>query len=339
MNRRIIEARLALIVLIMGLLLPIFIGPTVVTAQSSAKKIAFDYSHGQYKTSIETLDLQLAANLTQMGYEVSWAWGGINATFLADKDALILGSIAGTGAKFLQSEIDAIAEWFAKGGKFLWVAYDSDYTSSSSGQWILDNMTAVLKAVNSHVYGEPTAVQDPVSNCGSAYRVVANKTSSDPFVANLVENVTHVLMHGPTLLYGSTSGQPGNPSAVALETHTIPNVYPLLYYGGNTTIVDSDATYPYVHEDGDKGEFVAMTLELMGSNVLVVSGASPYGDYQPMYTESYYNVTLDGYNLVKQTIDFGLKYTPPFDYTMLLIVGGVAVVVIIVVVFALMRKK
>ncbi|MGV9103544.1 MAG: hypothetical protein ACOC3C_05475, partial [Candidatus Thorarchaeota archaeon] len=41
--------------------------------------------------------------------------------------------------------------------------------------------------------------------------------------------------------------------------------------------------------------------------IIVVSGASPYGDYYPMYAEEYYDVPLDGYNLAKQAIDWGIS--------------------------------
>jgi hypothetical protein len=157
---------------------------------------------------------------------------------------------------------------------------------------------------------------------------VANGTSDDAFVAGIVEGVEAVLMHGPTLLYGSDSDTPGEDvDAVALETTSIDNVYPLLYYGGNATITDADVTYPYAHTDGDIGEFVATTLEIAaGENetgVIVVSGAAPYGDYRPMFIESYYDIVLTGYNLVIQAIYFGtLKATTTqhtgnilFDYS------------------------
>ncbi|MHA2200466.1 MAG: hypothetical protein ACXABN_11335, partial [Candidatus Thorarchaeota archaeon] len=93
-----------------------------------------------------------------------------------------------------------------------------------------------------------------------------------------------MLMHGPTSLYGSTSGAEGT-DVVALETETITDVYPLLYYGASATIGDSDLVPPLANNDGDSGEFVATTLEVnagtAGDGVIIVSGASPYGDYQP----------------------------------------------------------
>ncbi|NWF96843.1 MAG: hypothetical protein HXY34_11940 [Candidatus Thorarchaeota archaeon] len=348
MDSKLQVKRIASLALLAALFIPILIGPPPAAAQTPEPlKIGFSYSHGEYKAGIAPLDNLLSANLTRLGYETVWAKGGINSTFLSDLDGLVLTSIYGATSGYLQAERDAIAAWFATGNKFIWVAYDSDYHGGANdGQFINDNMTAILEAVKSHVYGEPTAVQDPISNCAAAYRPVANGTSTNAFVASIVHNVTKVLMHGPTLLYGSNSANPGeNVAPVALETVNIPNVYPLLYYGGNATIVDSDTLNPYAHTAGAKGAFVAMTIEInagsSGNGVIVVSGASPYGDYQPMYSHQYYGVTLDGYYLVLQTIDFGLKYAtnPPVDMTLLYVGIGVGAVVVIVIIVALMKKK
>ncbi len=332
-----------------AMLLPLLVGPTPVTAQSP-KKIVFDYSHGQYSSKLwNTTDLQLANNLTEMGYEVVWAYGGINDTILSDAVGLVLGSIYGESNAYATSEVTAIADWFNAGHKFLWVGYDSDY----SGAYINDNMTQILEAVGSHVYGEPTSVQDAYSNCGASYRPVANKTGTDPFIADVVAGTSKVLMHGPTLLYGSNSTSPGeNVNPIALEDKSIDNVYPLLYYGASATIADSDIRYPYAHNDGDTGSFVAATLETKagenGTGVIVVSGASPYGDYQPMCSWKYKNVTLDGYNLVQKAIDFGIDYattvpttTPPTPapLDMTLVLGGIGVVVVVIIIVAVLKKR
>ncbi|MHA1613427.1 MAG: hypothetical protein ACTSYJ_01170 [Candidatus Thorarchaeota archaeon] len=274
--------------------------------------IVFDYSHGQESSSgtVAALDAFLEANLTAMGFDVVWARGGINATILTDAVAFVAGSIYGAGNGYLAAEITAIDEWFNAGNKFMWIGYDSDYTSApDQGQMNNDNMTLILEAVGSHVYGEPAAIEDPISSCGSGYRAIANTTTTNLDLAAFVQGVTGVMMHGPTLLYGSEAGA-WNTSAVALETTEIDNVYPLLYYGGNATIMNGDLIDPIAHDEGDVGSFVATTLELNagtdGSSALVVSGASPYGDYRPMFTDLYYNVTMDGNNFVKNTLKYGV---------------------------------
>jgi hypothetical protein len=158
------------------------------------------------------------------------------------------------------------------------------------------------------------------------------------------------------MLYGSNSSTPGeNVDPVALETVSIENVYPLLYYGGNATITDGDVTYPYAHTDGDVGEFVAATLEVAaGANetgVIIVSGASPYGDYRPMITHEYYGIPMNGEKLVVQGITVGLEKAlyvppttttttePPADMTMIYLAAGIGVVVIIIIVVVIMKKR
>jgi hypothetical protein len=333
------------------------------TNTQNHETIVFDYTHGQYSGTVKYLDLRLRTELFLLGYTTIWALGGINSTILADADGFIAGSIYGAANGYLTAEISAIGDWYNTGGKFMWIGYDSDY---GGYVYISDNMTAILEAAGSHVYGEPTSVEDPVSNCASPYRAVANGTSSDPYVASIVKDVSHVMMHGPTLVYGSNNATPAaDRNPVPLETVTIGNVYPLLYYGGNATIVDADVNYPLAHTDGQKGAFVAATIEVNvgadDSGVLVVSGASPYGDYRPMNTDVYYGVVMDGDNLVRQAIHFGMRTaevvettttTPPTTSTtttttstpggldpVLLAAVGIGAVVVIVIIIAVARRK
>ncbi|MGY5852950.1 MAG: hypothetical protein RTU92_05225 [Candidatus Thorarchaeota archaeon] len=294
--------------LLLGLLLAVF--PIFVEApEPELYTIVIDYSHGQRSSYVEILDLELESNLTAMGYNVVWADAGLNSSILADAGALIIGSVYGAENYFRNSEIQAISSWYNTGGKFMWIAYDSDY---GGAQPLLDNMTAILESVGSHVYAEPSQVSDPVSNCVEPYRIVATGTSMNPMVVETGLGVDKVLMHGPNLLYGSNSPTPAygvNP--VALETTTISNVYPILYYSENAEISDTDLIPPLAHDDGDVGAFVAATIEFgLGvdeTGVLVVSGASPYGDYMPMYASEYYGVELNGDKFVKQTIDFCIQ--------------------------------
>ncbi len=332
--------RLVAIMIIATIVAPYFIPVPDVAAQTKPK-IVFDMSHGQYNSKlIHAEDGNLTQELKALGYDVVWAMGGLNDTILADADALIIGSIYGDANGFAATEIEAVAEWFNASNKFLWVAGDSDY----GGAYINNNMTAILKAVGSHVYPEPTQVQDAHSNCGAAYRVVANKTGTSPAISSIVAGVQYVLMHGPTLLYGSTSGDGNN--SIALETGSIGNVTPILYYGAAATIVDGDLIAPVAHNEGDTGSFVAMTVEKNAgrnhNNILMVSGASPYGDYQPMYSNEYHGVGLNGSRFVIQAIQYGMNYgqgeaSTPMDMT--LILAGVAVVVVVIIVVVLLKRK
>ncbi len=316
--------------------------------KAAGSLIVFDVSHGQYSEYVfSEEDAWLANNLTDLGYQVIWAWGGLNDTVLARARGLVIGAIYGSTAGFAAAEITAVDDWFAEGNKFLWVGSDSDYGGAA---YINANASLILDAVGSHVYPEQISISDAYSNCNASYRAVANGTSDDAFVADIVDGVDQVLMHGPTSLYGSTTGASGA-GVVALENTTIENVYPLMYYGGSATIGDSDLVPPLANNDGDFGEFVAITLEINAgddaSGVIIVSGASPYGDYQPISTDEYYTVPLEGMEFVVQAIDFGIDYamspyppTPtPFviDPMLLIAIAGVIVVVIIVVI--VMKRK
>jgi hypothetical protein len=282
--------------------------------------ILIDYSHGQYKASAYHVDQRIWTSLFLMGYELTEVWGGLNSTILATADGLLLNKVWDIGNEFLASEVAAIGTWFNAGNKFMLVGGESDFVEASGGQWVLDNMTWVLETVGSHVYMEPTAVQDPDSYAGAPYRPVANITGSDPFVASIVNGVGKVLVHSPTCLYGSDSDTPGeNVNAVALESASITDVYPLLYYF-NGTIVDSDLTAPYVHTNGEYGHFVAMTLEVnagaAGNGALVVTGGNPYGHYWSMAESTYAGVTeMTGLYLLRQAIDFGMKNAAPEPVT------------------------
>ncbi|MFW9926824.1 MAG: hypothetical protein ACFFDM_08665, partial [Candidatus Thorarchaeota archaeon] len=314
MNTGLRTRKVAAMLLIAALFAPYFISVGIVPTKVAAAEdpitplIVVDMGHGQYSSYVYgEEDTWLAGNLTAMGFEVVFAWGGLNDTILEDATGLLVGAIYGLNEGFTGAEITAVSDWFNAGKKFLWVGSDSDYAGYS---YINANSSLILDAVGSHVYPEAISISDAFSNCNASYRVVANMTSSDPFVADIVDGVDAVLMHGPTSLYGSPEATAGT-DAVSLETGSIENVYPLLYYGASATIGDSDLVPPLANADGDMGEFVAVTMEVNagtdGTGVIIVSGASPYGDYQPMFTTEYYDVPLNGDVFVKQVIDFGME--------------------------------
>ncbi len=274
-------------------------------------RIVFDYSHGQnLQTQVwNETDPLIEGNLTEMGFDVVWARGGINESILSSADALILGSVWAE-REFYTSEINAISSWFNQGSRFLWVGCDNDY----EGAYINENMNLVLEAVKSHVYPEPCEVVDDVCCCaeGFGYRVYAPIFSNDTFVEPIVRGVERVLMHGPTLLYGSRSSSPGvDNNPVILESEKLENIYPILYFSPYAVIARAHYPELVIHEMNQTGSFVACTIEInAGSSnqgVLMVSGASPYGDYQPMWTEEYYDTELNGYLFVRQAIEFGIQ--------------------------------
>jgi hypothetical protein len=312
--------------------------------ESTPKKILIDYSHGQDSSVYgrEVFDPLLFGNLTEMGYEIIIAYGGLNDSIFEGIDGFLLGSIRGNMDEITPDEISAIAKWFNEGNRFLWVAYDSDYPAPG-GPFINGNASLVLDAVGSHVYGEHTHIWDDELNCGVNYRPIANVTTQNPFVADIVEGVEAVLMHGATCLYGSDSDSPSSSTnPVALENTTIGNVTPFLYYSPSAYIHDSDALMPIAHHNGENGSFVACTIEthagLNESGVIVVSGSAPYGSYCPMSADHYYNWTLDGYSMILQAIEFGMNYAPPTPFDVPIVLAGIVIGAVFIAIIILERK-
>ena len=287
------------------------------TAQPSGKTVVFVTGYGIGTNSLTEIETWL----TGLGATVRIVTV-VNDSALAGADALIFaGPYGPEGEEGLNATnapgvFSAIWNWWNStaggqgGGKFLWVGSDSDY---GGGDWIAGNTSYILETVGSALRHEPTSVEDPVSNCGGgAYRVVANVTESvDPDGAQITNTITHgALFHGPTLCYGIN----GTGHAVALHNNSIPGVFNIMYTTPNGVIVDGNPLIPPITvSDSQTGSFVMMAGEkdigYFGNNRVIASGASPYGDYEPMWSDSYYGVGMNGSVLVKQAILWGLEAT------------------------------
>ena len=321
-----------LIFLTLLTMLVVLATPSSVFSQNDDVKVAFDLSHGQG----DKLLAQLEGNLTVLGYTSVEITGGITAAKLTGVDVLLLGAVYGT--EFTDAEVSAISDWFDEGGKGIWVGSDSDYAAYS---YINNNTNKVLEAIGSKLRGEPTSVEDPESNCGAAYRVVANVVSTDPIVSDMTEGVQKALFHGPTVLCGYVGG-----SYVALETTNVENVIWVMKTSSASIITDADLIPPHAHSTGDQGSFVIMAAERFagpnGNNKIVAAGASPYGDYQPIFSDAYYGVQLQGPALVAGSIKWlaTVERLPTFwEKYMWYIVGGVAVLLVVGVYFLVIKKK
>ncbi len=311
-----------------------FIFTNVQAAETTNITIVIDASHGEISSKSEALTNQLIGNLTAKGYNVIVAKGGINATVLENATALLVGAVY--GANFTSAEILAIKNWYNTGNKFIWVNGDSDY----SGNYIVKNSNDILAAIGAHLRVEPTSVEDPESNCGAGYRVVANVTNNDPTVAPIVKDVSKVLFHGPSILYGINAD--GDP--VALENTTLPNVYWIMKTSPAGIIVDHDLVSPVAHTVNQEGSFVIFAVELAAgpkaNNVVMVSGAAGYGDYEPMFSDLYHDVNLTGSALVKQAIDYGVtKCQPAMGIDPMIITAAIGAVVVVVIIAAVLKKK
>ena len=278
-------------------------------------------------------------NLTAWGFTVVEADTEINSSILEGAQILMMGSPY-FGANYTSAEIQAVVNWFNEGGKTIWVAGDSDY-EEAGGKYFSNNTNWVLEAIGSHLRVEPASVEDPESNAGASYRVVANVTNTeDEVTAPLVENVSKVLCHGPTFLYGVLDD--GTP--VALENTTIENVHWVLKTSPAGVVVENDPTKTAVaHEVDQVGSFVVVAIEMYagpkGNNKIIVSGAAPYGDYRPLITPEYHDVQLDGIQFMHNMMNWAkVVEEKPMDWTLYGIAGAVVAVVIVVVVL-LMKKK
>jgi hypothetical protein len=332
--------------ILVSILMILFISPQYVVAEpdETSKRILIDYSHGQDSSVYgrEVFDPLLFANLTERGYDLVIAYGGLNESILENVDGFLLGSIRGIMDSFMPDEITAVADWFNEGNRFLWVGTDSDYPDPG-GPFINGNATLILEAVGSHVYGENTHIWDDVSNCESNYRAIANVTSKNPFVSPIVEGVDAVLMHGGTCLYGSDSDNPSSiANPVALENTTIDNVIPFLFYSPTAHIADQDDLLPLAHHNGDNGTLAACTIEINAglnqSGVLIVSGSAPYGSYCPMSADHYYNHTLNGYRMILQAIDFGMNFTPPAPFEIPILIAGLVMGIVFMVLIIIEKR-
>ena len=318
--------------------------PTIhVVRAQSRPVVVIDYSHGQ-DINVQARayhDPNFFGNLSEMGFEVIIAHGGLNSSLMENVDALILGSIYGEMNTFRDWELQCLESWFNEGNKFAWVAYDSDYPTHVEGtHYINMNMSTVLELFGSRLYGEPAHIADDTCNCGANYRAVANVTSNDLYVRPCVQSVDRVLMHGSTLLYGSNSTNPSRfESPIPLEQLTLPNVHPILYYSPTAFVEDWMPPAPIAHHENETDSFLACAIQTSagpnGTDILVVSGGAPYGSYCPMFADEYHNYTLTGSIFVLQVVEFAMNYLSSVDYGTSLIAGGVVIAAIAVLVIVM----
>ncbi len=329
--------------LVFTLITPILAWNRPVKAQDqpfSGKRLMMTTGHGEEEDYI----VNITEWFTGLGGTVVVAKGNINSTILSNVDACLIAGLEDETKYFTSSEATALADWFSTGSnKFLWIAGDSDYGSFN----VPNNASWLLESVGSSLRMEPSSIEDPHSNCGSSYRVACNWTAfDDPVVSACVVGVYRVLFHGPTLLYGVDAGN--NP--VALEDTTLPNVHVIMKTGASGVIVDhtlSEAPM-FAHTNGATGHFAMMAAQIGmgadGTNKLVASSASPYGDYEPLWSDEYHEVPLTGSILVKNTIWWGLlgaaPTSAPVDLFIPMIAGwAVAIVFIILFLIVLIRGR
>lgn len=276
---------------------------TSITPVSSAKLvIGVDLAHGESEArgrglsfvSIETI----AANITFA------EWRKITETItpatLEELDVLMIGQPT---VAFTPSELNAIKSWLNEGGKALWVAGDSDFGSGPSFQ---DIANSILEFVGSSLRIDLVSVEDPESNAGRSYRVVAI-VKPDPGLELLTEgfeNEGRVLFHGPGVLaYVKPDG-----TWESLAKSKPENVFRIVWTTEASVIVENNPPPGLAHTAGEKGSFVTLAAEIFTvngkKNIIIASSESPYGDYQPIFTPVYYDVWMDGPVFIKNMVSW-----------------------------------
>jgi hypothetical protein len=295
----------------------------------------------------------VVGNLTNLGYNVVVARGGINSSVLQGASALILFKIKTQEGNYTQGEIDAIVNWMKTGGKFLWVASDSDYLDSylteTGSDFREDQPNKILAAIGSHIRFELCSVESPTWNIGAApYRVMSNITNTaDPDVSKIMAGITKpIYFPGPAaIIFVNDQGayvsydqlpKPGLFSST-------PAVFWVLKSAPDSRIVDGSPKYPPVYYSaGQTGSFVLMAGEkyLFGSSKVIATVESPIGDVgYSIWTDLYRGVALDGSKLLYNTIEWGLISESAPIPTGYYIVGAVVIIVAVAAVYFLFIKK
>ncbi len=300
-------------------------------ALASATTVAVDLAHGENSKYLsgDIIDKEtnktLAHGITKTITDVQWAYFGdptqaetlgiknlgekITADALKNVDVLILGQPT---SPFEPDEIQAISDWFKQGGKVLWVAGDSDYGSGVQAQDAADSVLEMLGVGNLRI--DLCSVEDPTSNAGAGYRVVGLvKPDPDTPMADMItKGFTHggkVLYHGPGVVaYVDDQG-----NWKPLVGDKVPEgVYRIVRTSPDGTIVENNDPPANAYSAGDNGQFpllVAQVVKLDNGkkSILIVSGESPYGDYEPTWSPKYHGVPLDGPQFVTNILHWAIE--------------------------------
>jgi len=319
------------------------------TLPQAGKKVVVDMKTGRPLGSLYLTEF--VGNLTDRGFVVVVAHGGINSTILADADALILPKIRDGSGNYTQAEIDAIVAWMRTGNKFLWVGTDSDYLSSylatTGSDLVEDQPNKVLAAIGSHIRFDLCSVESPTWNIGAApYRTLSNITNTaDPDAAKILTGITNpVMFHGPAAIYFVTD----QGTAVAYESLPKPGLFsskPAVFWvfksSPDSKIVDGSPMHPPVFfQAGEIGSTVEMAGEkyIFGSSKVIATVESVVGDYAIWYP-FYRGVALDGWKAILNTIEWGVTAESEPIPTGYYIVGGVVVIVVVAGAYFFFIKK
>lgn len=209
-------------------------------------------------------------------------------------------------------EIAALAKWFkAAPGRAIWVSADSDYPAQGSERSQVVANT-LLEALGSRLRMDYTSAYDHFSNAGGAtYRVLAYVNLSE--VPELRYGCDRVLFHGPgPIAWVDDRGA----WRKLTPNEKPPNTFILAVTSPQSEITENQAeptgVTAKVYKPGDRGSFTLMAAELVPvknkTNVVILSGETPYGGYQPMATWGYYREVISGPRFVRNVILWATGY-------------------------------
>ena len=316
---------------------------TSVSAQDQ-KVVALDLTPGRVKdldSEWGQENLQALKDLlTSAGYQVK-ELTEITPQALQGVDALVIGKMKDYDSGFSSAEVQAIADWFKQGGKFLWVGADSDYVESylnpEDTSFKAGEPNKILEAIGSSLRLEYASLEDPESNAGAGYRVISYEANSQGWAGQITAGAPRVLFHGPTFVVGYKNGQ-FVPFSEVDNGETVTWLYRSSPSG---TVVSHDGVDPKAHAVGETGQFVEAAAEKIkvGNKYskVIVTGESLLGD-RVIITPEYHGVELQGATFAKNAFAWGLTVEsagPAIPMTYI----AIAVVVIVVIVGAALALK
>ncbi|UCD44410.1 MAG: hypothetical protein JSV27_09810 [Candidatus Bathyarchaeota archaeon] len=263
------KKRLVPILLLMSLTLSM---GAIAFAQAEDKPVVI----AQIKGALEA-DTALQAIVNNISY-VDWIvlTGDLTADDLEDATMLI--SVLNDKAQsYSEAEVTAINDWLAEGGKTIWLCGDSDY-----GQDYLriDTTNALLEDIGSVLRVDHCATEDPISNGGAPYRVLSVTDNIAEEFEFLAVGLDRALTHSPGVLTAYSDGRYWE-----LAEEQPDDVYVLLTTSEAGQIYDHNLPEPESVEAGDEGSFVTVAMEVdwVKGNMVILEGEAPFAGYMPMY--------------------------------------------------------
>jgi outer membrane murein-binding lipoprotein Lpp len=198
-----------------------------------------------------------------------------------------------------EAELAALKKWFETGGKVLWCAADSDYPAQGSeeSQVACNDIAEYLGA---RIRLDYVSVEDSQHNADRGYRVIG-VVDPPPQLGFLGFMAQRVLFHGPGAVAVVLPDGKWVPATSPEVQKHYNNIYVVVRTTENGVILehrtsaDKKGRDGKAHTAGDRGVFALMAVEFMPSgSVLILSGETPYGGYEPSVAPVYYRVPLEG---------------------------------------------